>query len=270
MLAREYISGPLFIIFVDTIFDTDLKGLSDESGDGVIFVHPVDDPSRFGVVTTDSDGYIDRFVEKPRTPISNLALVGLYYIADGCRLVDAIDALIERNIQTKGEFYLADALQLMVEDGARLTTRPLSVWEDCGTRPALLRANRFLLDELSGPVEVSGIESVIVEPSSISPDAVIERSIVGPNVYVGPGCRISGSIVGPHVSLDADVKISSSILNNAIVERGADIQDSGLSASLIGVNSRVRDSLRQLNVGDHSEVDLSGTQADLSADDVRS
>ncbi len=259
MLAREYISGPLFVIFVDTIFEGDLAGLADEPGDGVIYVHEVADPSRFGVVTVREDGCIGTMVEKPSEPVSNLALVGLYYLRDGKRLLGAIDDLIESDSKTKGEFYLADALQALVNDGACLRTRRLSVWEDCGTRPALLRANRYLLDQLEGSdVTLTG-NSVVIQPSQVSADSQLVRSVVGPHVHIGPECRVEDSVIGPYVSLDREVEITSSILADTIVERGSTISGAGISASLIGVNAVIRESLRQMNVGDHSEVDLAGT-----------
>lgn len=265
MLARDYITGPLFVIFVDTIFEGDLSGLDEEPGDGVIYVHEVGDPSRFGVVTLRDDGCIGKMIEKPRKPVSNLALVGLYYLREGPKLVEAIDSLIERDQKTKGEFYLADALQVMVDDGACLRTRRLSVWEDCGTRPALLRANRYLLDQIEACEAPSTDNSVVIQPARVSSDSRIVRSIVGPHVHIGPGCRVEGSVVGPYASLDREVEVNSSILTDTIVERGAKVDGAGISTSLIGVNAKVRGSLRQMNVGDHSEIDLAGGEEGVPA-----
>jgi glucose-1-phosphate thymidylyltransferase len=108
-LAKDHVREPVLIIFVDTIFEADLKALAELTADGAIYVKEVDDPRRFGVVTL-QDGFITHFVEKPSTPVSNLAVTGVYYIKDAPMLFECIDELIARNIQTQGEYFLADAL----------------------------------------------------------------------------------------------------------------------------------------------------------------
>ncbi len=267
MLAREWIDGPLFIVFVDTIFEADLSGLGETPADGILYVHEVEDPSRFGVVTIGEDGCIRELVEKPSEPVSNLAIVGLYYIKDGRRLIEAIDELIARDMQTKGEFYLADALRLMIEKGARIQTRPVSVWEDCGTRPALLRTNRYLLGllEATEPPATVGRGAVIIQPAVISADAVIANSVVGPYAHVGSACRIEGSVVGPHVSLGDGVSVTGSLLRDVIAERGAQITHAALTASLIGADAQIRGGMGQLNVGDSSEIEQAGGVDDIPA-----
>ncbi len=102
-LAREYITGPVVILFVDTIFEADLSFLEDVSFDGVVFVKEVDDPRRFGVVEL-QEGFITRFIEKPDEPTTNLALVGLYYIKNSPLVVNCIETVLREDMQTKGEY----------------------------------------------------------------------------------------------------------------------------------------------------------------------
>src|SRR5262245_30617573 len=117
-LAREFVSGPTLILYVDTIFEADLTRLNQIDADGVIYVKEVEDPRRLSV-TFIEQGYIAQLIEKPDNDISNLAMIGLYYVNDSQRLMRAIETMMTQNIQTKGEFYLTDALQLMIDDGAR-------------------------------------------------------------------------------------------------------------------------------------------------------
>jgi glucose-1-phosphate thymidylyltransferase len=252
-LAKELVHGPVLIIFVDTIFEADLLPLKTLAGDGVIFVREVLDPRRFGVVTL-KDGAITRFVEKPMQPISNLAVIGVYYLKDSALLFDCIDELIARNIQTKGEYFLADALQLMVNRGARLQAWPVEVWEDCGTPDAVLQTNRYLLGKLA-PAQPPSDEAIIIPPVQIDPTATIQSSIVGPFVYVGAGCLVESSIVGPYVSLAAESEIHNSIINDSIINEGSKIEEATLTHSLIGERAHVRGTFERLNVGDSSEVD---------------
>lgn len=240
-LAKEYIDGPVLIVFVDTIADANLEMLADLKADGAIFVKEVEDPRRFGVVTLDTEGYITQFVEKPDRPISNLAVIGIYYLRDAALMFDCIDELMERNIQTKGEYYLADALQLMVDRGSRLVAPTVEVWEDCGTPDAVLQTNRYLLEQ--GRAEATGFEAsnvVMISPVYIHPTAKIKNSVIGPYATVAAGCHIEDSII-----------------RDSIIDEGSIITDTMLDRSLIGKEAFVRGRYRRLNVGDAASVDFS-------------
>ncbi len=239
-LAREYLSGPLIIIFVDTIFEADLSELESEEADGVIYVKEVEDPRRFGVVIVEN-GEITRLVEKPDTIENNLAVIGVYYVKDAAKLVQAIDELIARDIKTKGEYFLADALQVMIDNGARFRAAPVDVWEDCGKPETVLHTNRYLLERSGGQVNRD-----------------LENSIVIPPVYIADSARVVESIVGPYVTIDADSVVQRSILQDSIINKGANIEDSMLRQSLIGDHAVVRGSFERLNVGDSSQIDRTG------------
>ena len=120
-LARPHVHGPVLIVFVDTVFEADLSIVNRTDADGVIWAKEVEDYQRFGVVVTDDAGYMTRIVEKPSEPISKLANIGLYWIRD----VDALWAGIDHALAApanKGEFYLTDAFQHMIERGRRILT----------------------------------------------------------------------------------------------------------------------------------------------------
>ena len=256
-LARDYIDGPLLILFVDTIFEADLASLGRLSSDGVIYAKPVENPKRFGIVTLDEFRFITEFVEKPEVPRSNLAVIGLYYVKDGAWLLRAIDELIAADRQTKGEFYLADALQLMIDQGAKLEAWPVTVWEDCGTWPAILQTNRYLLGKLDHQVAPGalGEGAVAVPPVHVGPGSRITHSVIGPNVYVGDDCHIAGSVVGPAVSLANSCTVAGAVVEDSIADAGARIEQVTLSGSLIGAAARVRGQAQRMNVGDSSEID---------------
>ena len=237
-LAKDYIDQPVLLIFGDTIWETDWTRLDRVAGEGLIFVKEVTDPRRFGVVTL-QDGYVTRFVEKPDTPVSNLAVVGVYYLRDWKGLLRAIDAILGQGIQTKGEYYLADALQYMVAHGARFEAEVIPVWKDCGTKEALLETNRYLLEK----------------NSSHWPPA--KESQVIPPVYVAEDATISRSIIGPYVSISSGAIVEDSILRDCIISEDAHIQNATLEFSLVGKDARVFGAFERLNVGDSSEIDFS-------------
>jgi glucose-1-phosphate thymidylyltransferase len=236
-LAKEHVTGPVLIIFVDTIFDSDLSSLAQETSDGILYVKAVDDPRRFGVVITEH-GYITRLVEKPASPVSNLAVIGLYYVKDSQMLMDCIHELIQRDIKTQGEYFLADAFQLMIDRGAKLVARTVEVWEDCGKPETVLHTNRYLLEH-GGGQEIQTQNSVLIPPVHIEKTAVIKDSVVGPYVSVAAGATIVRSIVA-----------------DSIINESAHIEDANLSQSLIGKDAHVRGSAQRLNVGDSSQVDF--------------
>lgn len=237
-LARDYIEGPLLIVFVDTIFEADLKRLLELDDDGAIFVKEVADPRRFGVAVL-KDGHVARLVEKPRKPVSNLAVVGVYYLRNSDLFVECLDELLKKDIKTNGEYYLADALQLMIDKGASLSAFPIDVWEDTGTAEALLQTNRYLLNQCGNQVEGELANSLLVPP-----------------VYVGPGARLVNAIVGPHVSIAAGAVVSDSILRDCIVGDGAQVTGAVLKDSIVGASSIIQWLARRLSVSDYSQVEL--------------
>jgi glucose-1-phosphate thymidylyltransferase len=112
-LTREHVAGhPVFIVLGDTIFRADFSAVV-EGGESAIGVREVEDPRRFGIVEV-KDGVASRLVEKPDQPTSNLAIVGVYYLTDSAMLFDALDTLVAKDLRTKGEYQLTDALQIMI------------------------------------------------------------------------------------------------------------------------------------------------------------
>src|SRR5512136_506269 len=239
--CRPYVSGPVLIVFVDTLFEADLSGLANETADAVAFVKEVEDPRRFGVAARGPDGYVKRFVEKPESLDNKLVVIGMYYIKDSLAVMRACQELMNRDIQTKGEYFLADALNLMIEDGKKFRTQPVEVWEDCGKPETVLHTNRYLLEHGHDNSQQHGSNSyLIVPPVHIAATAAIHNSVIGPYATIADGCRITGSII-----------------RDSIIDEDAIIEDATLDQSLIGKGASVKSSYRRLNVGDSSSVDFS-------------
>jgi glucose-1-phosphate thymidylyltransferase len=235
-LAREHLQGPCYVIFVDTIFEADLTAAPTDV-DGIIYTKEVPDPRRFGVAVTEG-GFVTKLIEKPKQPVSNQAMIGIYYFREGQDLISAIRQQLSRNIQTQGEYYLADAVQLMIDSGARMVSQPVEVWEDCGKPETVLQTNRYLLTKTGGYCGHSAEGFIIVPPVYIAASAVVERSVIG-----------------PYVTIAEDATVRNSIVKDSIINQGAHIQDAMLSGSLIGDHAQVRGTFEQLNVGDSSQVE---------------
>ena len=235
-LAREGLQGPALLGFVDTWIETDFSGLGSE---GVVWVKEVEDPRRFGLVELGEDGWVRRLIEKPQDPQSNLAVVGFYYFPQVEKLLKTIERQLAGGGTLKGEFYLADAINLLLEAGVRVRAQPVEVWQDFGTPAAVLEANRYLLDHGRDNSEhATSKQGVRIEPPAyVDPTASIHDSVIGPHVSIGPGCSIERSQI-----------------RNSIVEADAQITGSTLTGSLIGRSARVADFAGSLNIGDSSEI----------------
>ncbi len=230
-LARPWVDGPVLIIFVDTLFDADLSLIRTSDADGILWAKEVEDYQRFGVIVTDGKGYMTRIVEKPDTPVSRLANIGLYYIKDWRTLFDGIAQVLGRAAGKGGEYYLTDAFQYMVDQGRRLLVANVGGWYDCGKVDTLLETNEHLLRNGRALVPAPQLGVVIRGPVRIEPGVTLRECTVGPNVTVEAGSVIERSTV------------ERSILGRQVTVRGSTVSGSviGDSQSLDGQS--VRDSV---------------------------
>ena len=238
-LARPHVHGPVMIIFVDTVFDADLSIATTSRDDGIIWVKEVEDYQRFGVVVTDAKGYMTRIVEKPREPISKLANIGLYYVRAVDLMWQGIDHVLA-SPQNKGEWFLTDAYQWMIERGARIRTAEVAGWYDCGTVATTLETNRILLErhpEQRPPAPRLGEGGKVVEPCYIEAGVVVERSTVG-----------------PYASIQGGTVVRDSTVRNAIVGRGCRLEKVRLDGAILGDEVVLQGLAGAASLGAHAEV----------------
>ena len=226
---------PVMIMLGDTLFEMNIQEVLKDDVDGVIVTSVVENPERFGVVIK-KDNRIMEFVEKPEKPVSNRAIVGIYYIANTQLLFNCLKFVYDNNIKTRGEYQLTDALELMLKRGAKFTDVLCEKWLDCGKPETLLETNRLLLDIYFKENEYSYKNCVIIKP-----------------VAIAEGVRIENSVIGPFVSVAKGVKIKNSILKNSIINESAYIENAVLEESLIGHAAVYKNRYIRVNIGDSSE-----------------
>jgi len=236
-LARAYVDQPVLIIFVDTIFDADLSIIMRSDADGIIWTKEVEDYQRFGVVVTDAAGNMTRIIEKPSTPISKRANIGLYYIKNWKLLYEGIAAVMRRP-PNKGEYYLTDAFQYMIDHGARIQVVDVAGWYDAGKLDTLLDTNRVMLEK--GRARRPG-------------QAPAGSKIIDP-VYLEDGVELRNATVGPNVSVSAGTVLERTTLRDTIVGAGAVLTDCTLHDSMIGDGAVLSRVTGAVSVGDHAEV----------------
>jgi len=238
-LARDHVDQPVLIIFVDTIFDADLSKVKSVDADGIIWVKEVEDYQRFGVVVSDEDGNMTKIVEKPKTPISKRANIGLYYIKNWKLLFEGIDYVLKQP-KNAGEYFLTDAFQYMIDKGAKIKVVDVEGWYDAGKIETMIETNQAMLARGRARRPKSAGDSTIVDPVYIEDNVTLKKSKIGPNVSIGAGSVLEG------------VEISHSIVGSK-----ATIKRSRLRNSLIGDDTVVEGVKGEITVGDHSEVHAS-------------
>jgi glucose-1-phosphate thymidylyltransferase len=238
-LARPYIREPVLIIFVDTVFEADLTLINRTGADGIIWAKEVEDYQRFGVVVTDKAGNMTKIVEKPKTPISKRANIGLYYIKNWKLLFEGIEHVLKQPMN-QGEYFLTDAFQYMIDKGAKIRVIDVEGWYDAGKIETMLETNQAMLTRGRARRPKSTGDSTIIDPVYIEDNVTLKKSKVGPNVSIGAGSVLEGVEVS-HSIIGAKATIRKSVLKN----------------SLIGDDAIVEGVKGEMTVGDHSEVHAS-------------
>jgi glucose-1-phosphate thymidylyltransferase len=234
---------PVLIVLGDEIFEEKYKEMLDACGSdkeyaGSIGVKEVDNPSLYGIIELNKDGSIQRLIEKPKSPKSNLAVAGVYVINDTKILFESLDEVVKNTGGHGGEYQLTDALQIMADKGAKLKTFKIENWYDCGRPEMLLDVNRILLKN-SGRINGVTENCVIINP------VIIEEE-----------CIIKDSVIGPYVSIANGSKIDNSIIKNSIIGMKSEISGVLLKDSIVSAEAKVVGKEHRLYVGENAEIDM--------------
>jgi len=237
--AGEHLQGEGVVVFADTLFElTNEVSLGD--ADVMAFVREVEDPSRFGVAVRDGEE-VTELVEKPDEPISNEALIGIYYIRELADLKAGIDYVIGNDLKgADGEYQLTDALDRRLQEGDKFTTANVDAWMDCGTIPALLETTGRVLERESDDLH----------------QGTVEDSVIHDPVYIGPDATVTNAVVGPHVSIEEGATVSDSVVRDSIVFAEGSVQNAVLEDSVVGRHAAIDQQVQSINVGDHSQINV--------------
>lgn len=237
--ADQDLEGECIIVFADTIFDMEGK-VSVEDADSVVWLKEVDDPSRFGVAVEDG-GQITDFVEKPSEPISNLAIIGVYYFKEGAELKKEIEYLLDNDIRGHGdEFQLTDALDRLLKDDKVFKKATVDEWLDCGTLPAWLETTGVIVEKEAPEIDESRFkETKIIQP-----------------VYIGEGVELENCIIGPHASIESGCRLKKCTIKNTLIQENTSLENCNIQDSTIGKHVELKHVDQQVHLGDHSKVGI--------------
>ena len=240
-LTRNIVAGDeVFVVLGDTICEYDIQEVIN-SPYSMLGIKKVDDPRHFGVATISEAGFVEQVVEKPSIPKSNIALVGLYKIKESDILFECLQHLFTNNTAEAGVYHLTDAIDCMIQRGAKFQAFKVKNWFDCGKKDSLLESNATLLKKFGG---------------NTSETHNYPHTIIIPPVSIAPGCEISHSIIGPHVAIGANTHIQHSIVRDSIIGSYTHLFEVVLDNSLIGSDASVKGLSRSLNIGDNTEIDF--------------
>ena len=239
LCAAKALTGQVVIAFADTLFKTEMIADTANS-DGIIWVSKIEDPRMFGVVKLDGSGVITDFVEKPQTFVSDLAIIGIYYIKDGDNLKMELQYLIDNDIRDKGEYQLTNALENMKQKGKKLRAATVEEWLDCGNKDATVYTNRRIL-EIKKDAALN-----------LSTPANIKNSVIISPCYIGEDVKIENSVVGPYASIGKGTQISNSIIKNSIVQSNTVINSHCIDNSMVGNHVVLQNKMSELSVGDYT------------------
>jgi len=226
------------VVLGDTICEYDVQEVIN-SPFSMIGVRKVEDPRDFGVAEIEDDGFISHVVEKPHIPKSNMALVGVYKIKESEQMFQCLENNIRQGLRSHGEYSLTDALDCMIQMGAKFKSFKVENWFDCGRKETMLESNALLLKKFA--------------PQSCEK---FENTVIVPPVSIASGCNIKNSIIGPNVSIGENTTIDYSIVKNSIIGSFSNLFDIVLDDSVIGSDTNLRGETRSLNIGDNTSIDL--------------
>ncbi len=240
-IVEAGITGPFVVYLGDNILKGGivryLSRFLEGGYDVYILLARVRDPSRFGVAVI-RDGRIVRLVEKPREPISDLAVIGVYFFRDPDLVEEAFSTL---KPSRRGEYEITELIQWFIDHGYNVGYETVSGWwKDVGTPQGLLEALYLLLDEveprLEGSVEGEVYGRVVVEEG-----AVVEGTVYGP-AYIGRGSHVGPKAKVEHyVSLEPASHVASGTVTRSLLleESLVDINSLRLVDSVIGRRARI-------------------------------
>ncbi|WP_448519691.1 sugar phosphate nucleotidyltransferase [Rhodoflexus sp.] len=249
LCAKESISGPVVVAFADTLFKADFT--LDKTKDGIIWVQRVENPSSFGVIKTDEAGFITDFVEKPTHFVSDLAIIGIYYVKDGDMLRNEMQYLLDNDIKDKGEYQLTNALENMKQKGVKFIPGRISEWLDCGNKDSTVSTNSRYLDYLQERQAAGKLQEVLVAASVKN-----HNSVIIPPVYIGDNVQLHNSVIGPHVSIGANSVVKHSVIHTSLIQQNTLIENAIIGNSMLGSHVKYTSHAHDLSIGDYTQVKL--------------
>ena len=264
-ISRDFLGDERFVMFLgDNVIQGGISPLiaqfAQSDWNSQIVLKQVAQPEQYGVAELDQDNRILRLIEKPKSPPSDLALVGIYMFDE--HIHTAVNSI---KPSWRGELEITDAIQWLVDQKYRVYPYVHSGWWiDTGRPGDMLEANSLVLEELTPLIEgYVDRDSEVDCRVTIQKGAEIINSVVRGPTIIGERTRIVNSYVGPFTSIYHDVTVEDSEIERSIILEHSVVRDipARIQGSLIGrhvdlARSPIKPKAYKLTLGDHSQVGI--------------
>jgi glucose-1-phosphate thymidylyltransferase len=264
LTAAPFLGGDDFVMFLgDNLVEggiaASVAAFERDRPAAQLLLKRVPDPERFGVAVLADDGTIERLVEKPDVPPSDLALVGVYLFTPA--IVDAARRIVP---SARGELEITDAIQRLIDDGATVRASQVAGWWlDTGKKDELLDANRTVLGTLDGRIDGAvDAASTVTGRVVVEAGAQVVGSVIRGPAIIGADARIVDSYVGPFTSIADRCVVERSEVEFSVLMAGCRVTDvDRMEGSLLGRDVLVsrasrRPTAQRFLVGDHCQIEI--------------
>ena len=241
-MIQDFVGDEDFVVVLgDNYFQNGfaqlLEDFKSDKKEGYIALTKVQNPDQFGVAEI-KDGRIVRIVEKPKVPISNYAVTGVYFLRKS-----VFPFIASLKPSWRGELEITEAFQNMIDSRVKIGYSIINGWwKDTGTPEEFLTCNMMALEKItSGSNEGTG--SGGYWRTKIEDGVSIDGAskVVGP-CFIGSGTRIINSYIGPYTSIGRNCNIENSHVENSVIMDGVSIDlnsSSEIRESLIGTSTEI-------------------------------
>lgn len=239
--ASEILMGPTIVAYADTLIRA--KGDLELDSDATIWVKKVDNPEAFGVVELNDKKQIINLIEKPKTFVSDLAVIGIYYFKEIQILKESLKKYVNKNLKKGQEYQINQGILEMIKSGIVFETNNVDKWMDCGNPEATVDTNKELLEiKLNEGLNLRDPSSELINSKIISP------------CFIGKNVVIKNSIIGPGTSIGEGTKVDNCSLKNCLIQNNSYLKDLALNKAMIGNYVHYEGNHKFVSIGDYSKL----------------
>lgn len=243
MCAKPSLSGPAVIAYADTLIRA--KFDLDPEADSVIWTKEVNNPEAYGVVKLNDKQHIIELVEKPKTVVSNQAVIGIYYFKEVATLKEKLQEILDQNVMNGGEYQINDGIKRMMAEGKIFKTATVEQWMDCGNKAITIETNKQML----GYLEADGDQQLIASSIKLENAKIIKPCFIGDNVV------LKNTTIGPYVSIGNNCIIENSVVKNSLIQNHSTIKNANLAQAMIGNHVQFNGNFTSISIGDYSVLE---------------
>lgn len=223
--SQPYIKGDFLVISGDVLTNFDLTQLHNfhkkKNSVATISLYSSDNPLQYGIVLTNKEGKIVRFLEKPSSSevFSDTINTGIYYFKKD----------VFKYIPEGENFdFSKDLFPLLLKNNIPLYGfKNTGYWKDVGNLDEYIYAN---LDILNGSLDYIKVKdkngNCISKSAEIDKNAIVENSVIGKNVIIRKGASVKSSVIWDNTTINSKAKILFDVIGkNCTIKENARIND---------------------------------------------